>query len=353
VPRAGAITASFGRGALRLAASIASPALFRLSTGRWPDRAETTRFAAAFCDGDMHIPPILRSLVVTPAAREQISRMVCFHLIAEGMLPKPSVGGIPPLMGNAMQCWNGPSVSFLHFERTGGTSLAAALTDRFHPLQIAAAHRAEDIDNPKVAIEERKLVWGHYDLPTLRRLSPERRIITVLREPAARILSLYYFWRSIHPSQLDERADSRVMEAQRLNLLDFLQSDHQSLRDSIDNIYARRLAGLYGSGTPDDPLERDPDGALALARNALEHFAFVGISEHMADAFRGIEHALGVNLSASQRLNDAAVNPKNQPWLFRRVEHEVKTPEILAALAHLTRLDSVLYRTCLKEAVLF
>jgi hypothetical protein len=347
------VAASFKRAALLMAARIASPSLFRLSTGRWPDRAESRQFAKAFCDDNMHIPPIPRALVVTPAAREQISRMICSYLIAEGMLPKPSVGGIPPLQGNPMRCWHGPAVSFLHFERTGGTSLAAALTDRFHPLQIAAAHRAEDIDNPTVKLEERKLVWGHYDLPTLRRLSPDRRIITVLRNPAARILSLYYFWRSIHPSQLDELADSRVMEAHKLDLLGFLQSNHLPVRDSIDNIYVRRLTGLYGSGTPEDPLERDPESALACACDALGHFAFVGICEHMADAFRGIKDVLGVNLRASQRLNDASVNPDHRPWLFRRVEHEVRTPEIEAALARLTRLDDVVYETCREKAVLF
>jgi hypothetical protein len=339
------------RAAIGLASLIASPVLFRLSTGRWPDDTERRQFAAAFRDRGMHIPPLARALIVTPAAREQISRMVYFQLIAEGKLPAPSVGGIPPLSGNAFAVWQGPAVSFLHVERTGGTSLAASLTAGFHPLQIWAAHRVEDLEQPKANPDDRKLVWGHYDLPTLLRLDPARRIVTVLREPAARILSLYYFWRSIHPAQLAVMADSRVAEAHRLPLLDFLHSAHQPIRDSIDNVYVRRLTGLYAAGTMHDQLRQDPDAALAQARTALAKFAYVGVSETMSETIRGIERVLGVTLGAVHRLNETVANPDRNPLHFRAVTREAMTPEISTALADLTRLDGVLYAEVRKNVL--
>ena len=264
--------------------------------------------------------------------------MISFHLMSEGMLPTSAEGGIVPYSGNPLHFWQGPPVSFLHFERTGGTSLAAALTDQFHPLQIAGFDDAPD------KIADRKLVWGHYTLPALRRLGPERRIVTILREPAARILSLYYFWRSIHPSQLGDVADTRVMAAQQLDLLEFLRSDHPPLRDSIDNVYVRRLAGLYGGGTPQDPLERDPEAALRGALDSLDEIVVIGISEHMPESFRGMEKVLGVNLGLSKRLNDAAANPSHHPTLFQAVERQPITAAIEAALAHLIRLDSIIYQ---------
>ena len=191
------------------------------------------------------------------------------------------------------------------------------------------------------------LSGGHYDLPSFRRLCARRRIITLLREPTARILSLYYFWRSIHPSQLEAINDGRVLQAQSLGLLDFLHSEHQSLRDSIDNVYVRRLAGLPGSGTSNDPLEQDPDLALAQAIAALEHVHFVGIVEHLGETLAGLDVALGMDLAGRPlKLNDSAGNLAKFPTSYRPIEREELTPDIHAALERLTRLDRVIYEAC-------
>ncbi len=263
----------------------------------------------------------------------------------------PDKGAIPPLSGNPLAFWQGRPVSFLHFERTGGTTLAAALTDKFHPLQIEdnrLQHETSHLNREQMAaradaLRSCKLIWGHYDLPALRRLGPDHCLLTMLREPVPRILSLYYFWRSVHPSQLADMSDTRVLLAQKLDLLSFLQSDHQPLRDTIDNVYVRRLTGLYGSGTPHDPLEGDPENALSCAVAALERFAFVGISDHMRESFRGIQDVLRVDLGESQRLNDAASNPALQPTLYRHVAREGTNSDIQSALDRLTRLDCILY----------
>ena len=342
------------RSALGLASLALSPFLFRLSVGRWPKASENRQFAAALGDNSLQIPAIERALIAVPAARRQVSHMISFHLMAEGLLPTNPQGGISPFSGNPLRFWQGNPVSFLHFERTGGTTLAAALTDQFHPLQIAGTHGPNGLLHPNAALDEvppetiaaSKLVWGHYTLPALRSLGPERRILTLLRDPVARILSLYYFWRSIQSCQLDDVADTRVMVAQERDLLGFLRSDHQPLRDSIDNVYVRRFAGLYGGATAHDPLEQNPDAALRCAIESIDQLAFIGISEHMPESFRGMEKVLGVKLGPSQRLNDAAANPTDHPTLFQAIEREPITAEIQAELAHLTRLDAAVYTAC-------
>jgi hypothetical protein len=334
--------------ALNLGTTALSPLVFRLSVGRWPDRAENRQFASAMSNTKSQIPAILRGLIATPAAWPQLSHMVSFYLMAEGSLPRTEGGGIAPRSGNPLAFWQGEPVTFLHFERTAGTTLATLLTEKFHPLQIATAPLPFDGQCADLArIDDHKLIWGHYDLPAFRRLNARRRIITLLREPTARILSLYYFWRSIDPSRLRMFDDGRVLLAQSLNLLDFLHSDHQSLRDSIDNVYVRRLTGLGGSGTSNDLLEQDPDLSLARAFAALEHVHFVGIVEHLSETLAGLKVALGTDLvSAPLRLNDSAGNPTNYPTMYRQIEREELTPAIQDALARMTRLDRVLYQSC-------
>ena len=49
------------------------------------------------------------------------------------------------------------------------------------------------------------LIHGHYDLPALRRLGGGRTLMMVLREPRARLLSTYYYWRSIARKRWAER----------------------------------------------------------------------------------------------------------------------------------------------------
>jgi hypothetical protein len=200
---AGGAAAPIRRFALDLGTAALSPFVFRLCVGRWPDRAENRQFAAAMCDRKTQIPAILRALIATPAAWPQLSHMISFYLMAEGSLPRSDGGGIAPRSGNPLAFWQGEPVTFLHFERTAGTTLASLLTEKFHPLQIATAplpFEGQCSDTVLAVIDDHKLVWGHYDLPSFRRLNARRRIITLLREPTARILSLYYFWRSIHPS---------------------------------------------------------------------------------------------------------------------------------------------------------
>jgi hypothetical protein len=334
----------FRRMALAFASTAMSPILFRLTAGVWPNRRQNRKFKAALCDNSVQLPAIPRAMMAEPAGRKQIAHMISFYLIAEGVLPRTAEGGISPLSGNPLSFWQGSAISFLHFERTGGTSLAAALTDKFHPLQIAGATGPDG--GPVAPSADHKLVWGHFDLAALRRLGPDNRIITILRDPTARILSLYYFWRSIHPSKHDEVSDSRVMLAQELDLLSFLRNTHQPLRDSIDNVYVRRLAGVYAGAGADDPLVQRPETVVSQAMEALERIGFIGISEHMPETFRGIETLLGVPLGRPQRLNDTAANPTNQPTLFLPVEREKITPEIQAELAHLTRLDYIIYESC-------
>jgi hypothetical protein len=347
------LSALIRRSALRIGTVSLSPLVFRLSVGRWPNRGENMRFASAMSQPDMQVPAILRALIATPAAWPQLSNMISFYLMAKGSLARTEEGGIAPRSGNPLAFWQGEPVTFLHFERTAGTTLATLLTEQFHPLQIATAPLTFDVPDGSgilQRIDDHKLVWGHYDLPSFRRLSARRRIITLLREPKARILSLYYFWRSIHPSQLEAIDDERVLQAQSLCLLDFLHSDHQSLRDSIDNVYVRRLAGLPGSGTCNDPLEQNPDFALAQAIAALEHVHFVGIVEHMAETLAGLEVALGTALARMPfKLNDSAGNLTNYPTVYRHIEREEFTPDIHDALERLTRLDRVIYEACSRE----
>ena len=335
-------------------------ALFRLTLGRWPEGIERTLFTTALWPGSAPLPTILRGLHAVPDARVQVSRLLLFEMMRDGRLPRPAQIGtrpipIAPQVGDPLCFWEGRPVSFLHLEKTAGTALANALTERFHPLQIdqdpnrtMPPHRRSAFPTPALAaIRERKLVWGHYDLPSLLRLDPQRAIVTMLRDPAARILSLYGYWRSVEPSSLERFGNEELKLAQRLDLLAFLRHDDPSLVDMIDNLYVRRLTGLYWSGAAVDPLRADPGRALALARQALGGLSFVGVVERMEESVAGLSAAIGATLSSPRRENISDANVASTPGVFRRVEPVDVTPAVAAELDRLTSLDRVIYAECL------
>jgi hypothetical protein len=105
---------------------------------------------------------------------------------------------------------------FLHVQKCGGQSLFSALEaalppgslaprrveranfcsfDRFESLGPEARSRVAIDDTEVLELASYRAVVGHFTLRTLKRLAPDDRIGTVLREPRARLVSYYAFLR--------------------------------------------------------------------------------------------------------------------------------------------------------------
>ncbi len=337
-------------------------ALFRLSLGRWPDGIEQKRFTAAIRPGSAPLPVILRGLLAVPAARDPISRFLLHRMMREGRLPRPArIGSRPipiaPQIGDPLSFWEGPPISFMHLEKTAGTALADVLTRQFHPLQIdpdpnrtMPPHMRSAFPTPALsAIRERKLVWGHYDLPSLLRLGPDRAIVTMLREPRTRILSLYQYWRSVDPAAIEAFGNHELRLAHELDLLAFLRHDDPSLRDCIENLYVRRLTGAYRSGCAVDRLAADPAAMLGSARQAIRRLAFVGIVERMDASLAALSSIIDTPLPDLGGKNTSEGNASADPGMFRAVERTPVSTAIEAELDRLTSLDRVIYAECLQR----
>ena len=354
----------FRTAGLAVLAPVATRLLFRLCLGRWPDAGEATGFQAGLLDGAIPLPPCQRGMFRVQAARVQISRFLLLDMMRCGRIgidnafdrtnaQDPALS-VPPLSGDPLAFWTGAPIAFLHLEKTGGVSVAEAITGLFHPLQIdpdpqrtAAPHVVVPFSGrDEAAIRRRALIFGHYDVPSLRRIDPDRPIITLLRHPERRILSLYYYWRSVDPVVLAGTARNEAVRlAQDQDLLSFLNTADWSVRNYIDNFYVRRLTGLYVRPTGDDPLAGDPEAGLAAALDALGSLAFVGITEAMQDSLARLGGMLGADLAGGAGpLNVAAENAGTAPGVFRTVARDALTKPHRAALARLTRLDEAVYR---------
>ncbi len=337
-----------------LALVVARP-LLRLTMGRWPSDADVTAFRASFAHF-APVPPVLRALASVPGARHQLMRtMLISWMRADPTYReelKAELGSVTPASGDQLEVWLGRPVAFLHLEKTAGMSLASFLTARFHPLQIDPdPHRVcpphvRAPFPPHVVERARRypLVWGHYDLPSIRRLGDDRFVFTVLRKPEARILSLYWYWRSHGSLYLGRDGSNQpVLAAQTLSLTEFLDSEDPMVRNYIDNFYVRRLTGRYQTTANDDLLMQDTDGCLRAAMDALTSMNFVGITEDMNGSMAVLGGMLGFDPPARAPRVNITPRLSKEGTLSGEGPNAPITRRVAAQLAWLTRLDCLVY----------
>jgi hypothetical protein len=244
-------------------------------------------------------------------------------------------------------------VAFVHVEKTAGTTLGQYLARALPgaPDCDASSCMPAHLFSPiftegNLPGSAPPLLQGHFDLPAVRRAGPDRFVLTVLREPRRRLLSLYRYWRAIDPAMLPSwQHHAGIQAARDCSLLDFLRHPDPLVQDFISNVYVRRLTGLYCTGAARDPLDEDRPGAVAAAVSALVGVDFVGIAEDMPTTLNLLAAATGLPPpNTVPRLNVLARLQEDPASGFRRLPEQPMTLEIHAQLRKLTRLDEMLYR---------
>ncbi len=330
--------------ALRTVATAINAPMLRLALGRWPSRAERHYSARAFCRAGDTVSPLLRSLASLPAGRDYMARA----LIVRGGDATIADQVVASAAGISGAVWLGPKLSVLHLEKTGGHSLLAWLRHHLHPRQIDPdPSRSVPPDlfsafppSQAAALDRYPLVWGHYDLPALHRLGPHRQVLTLLRDPADRLVSLYRYWRSVAPDALGPPSENLLPRlAQRLSLLEFLACDDPQLLAATDNFYLRRLTGRYPAHGHASLGQTDLADALA----ALATIPCVGLTEDMPRSLHRFAAHLGLPAPAAvARLNQTDTNHRDNPG-HRPAPPVALTPAASAALEARTVLDQAIY----------
>ena len=150
-----------------------------------------------------------------------------------------------------------------------------------------------------VAIEslgEASVVSGHFCLESLLRVTSPLAIATVLREPRARLLSLYAYWR-LTPG-LREWFDpyTTLVDYAQLPLDGFLSESR--VAQATDNKACRMLLQPDSRIPVDDFIRTgDIESVVAAAVERLDSLGFVGVTELDEALWRGLSQHFGVTLS--------------------------------------------------------
>lgn len=198
-------------------------------------------------------------------------------------------------------------------------------------------------DDEVRSMERYTAISGHFSLTTLLQVSTPSKIGTVLREPHARTLSLYFYWRraKIFDSVLPYKAHEYAFAP----LARFMNEPR--VAPVIDNQICRML--LRGDPRiPHDGFIAKRDIA-ALARDAiaaLDTLGFVGALECEDDAWRGLTRLFGVHLerrenNVTRRLGDPV--PRNP-------DEGLLTADTLRLVAQRNAADRIVYEHALALA---
>ncbi|MEJ2547012.1 MAG: hypothetical protein P8125_04255, partial [Gemmatimonadota bacterium] len=161
---------------------------------------------------------------------------------------------------------SGPRVFLLRAHKTAGQSFNLSLSRAFRDSEICPGHFTwQLVDVDAEAAQRYRYFQGHIGRPTADRIAPEARLVTMLRDPVARLTSSYFYWRSQSRRVKNWNAHRIADRLQSMTLLEYVASDDPVIRRSSWNVQATGIERFSSVGIVDRF-----DESLALTYDVLD-----------------------------------------------------------------------------------
>jgi len=204
------------------------------------------------------------------------------------------------------------------------------------------AFQYEFLGKSPAELGQYEFFWPHMGLMQAREILPGARVVTILRNPQARILSSYRYWRTQYRSAPDHPDLHDLCHKVRdMSLLEYLASNDPAILRAIDNAQFRFICGgAFGHHTatraqlfgPDSPLG-DLIG-LALQRMA-EDFDFIGVAEHLELSLSKAARVCGLDIQVADYRDNVNHDAADAGLTI--------TAEMQRHLERLTEYDAIVY----------
>ncbi|TWU27187.1 Sulfotransferase family protein [Novipirellula galeiformis] len=237
---------------------------------------------------------------------------------------------------------------FIHIPKCGGNSFLAYMESQI-PKNMLAFDLNDHSRTPELngqpekydarlsefksmPLEERNkyaFVYGHMPQGIHKHISRPCQYVTIIREPVNRMVSLYWFARSVPNHYLHSFA-------QQHSLLEFAQSDASF---ELDNQQTRLLCNrydCYSSDINDRVNQDDADRAIAHVMNPRN---VTGILEEYQKTLRLVRHHFGFQVGPTVRRNVTRSHPSIQGLI----------PDEIDAIKERNRFDIQLYEAARLE----
>lgn len=223
-----------------------------------------------------------------------------------------------------------PRIAYVHIAKSAGTWLRTMLERNYEAEDICHFRFQPQFDQaPRESYIDKRLFCAHITFETAMTLDAE--LITVLRNPFDRIVSLYSYWHEV------ENGPEMVKS---MSFDEFLENRIPRLGQDIDNAQAWQLA--FGHTTVERRAHADipADELLATAIANLSKFSVIGIYEELPTLANSLKQRFGFdNLAVEKPVNStSARRPVSSLTMEqRRCIHERNDID-LALYDHVVRL---------------
>lgn len=230
---------------------------------------------------------------------------------------------------------------FLHLPKTGGTSMKIILEDHFLPQTICPLHTYATKDKfeefPLEIQQQWRLIRGHMRVgsysPVYRFVTQNPICVTMLRDPLTRVVSEYR-----HLMRDPNTRHNKTFINPNLSLKEYVTNPQYAFLATNYQVFM--VAGsIRGSIFMDRTLEKGPllsdEARLALAKQRLEQYTFVGLTEQYEASIELLTYTFGWDtLPEIPHLNTAP----------SKTVLDDLDPETYRALVACNELDLELYR---------
>lgn len=249
-----------------------------------------------------------------------------------------------PEAGPKHQLRHGERLILLHIPKCAGSSLSAMLASNFRPAEVFA-HRDDVLPGMRPEeIKKYRYFTGHFSKHGIDAVPGPKRVVTVLREPRERVLSLYHFWRSHRPEVIERQNLIGPKMARELSLVEFLKCDRPEVVASINNHLVRVMLGPVKINESQGFRLEDREYCVETAVLNLQRFNFVAFSDTLEEDVPAMMSVLGLAPAESVPTLKSFDKLKQNSANFEAIERESPTEEAWDWLNRLTYLDMAFYK---------
>jgi hypothetical protein len=238
---------------------------------------------------------------------------------------------------------------FIHIQKTAGTSLQNMLVDAYETNRVY--HEHEDTISSKKFDEilQFKVFAGHFNYDSLEKFPfKDRHLITILRDPSERIISLYNFWRA-HES--NAKGYHNGMEiARKHTLAEFLRETYIKDSSHVWNHITWCIMGrkkwsewkiLMGE-TPFQQRQIILNQFQNEIKLRLKDFIFIGFQDKFEESVKNIFELLGKPQPAI-RHDHSLEQLSKRISSIKLINKIIPNKEEIYEIKKMTQLDNIVY----------
>lgn len=196
-----------------------------------------------------------------------------------------------------------PRLVFVHSPKTGGTTFHDLLASLYAEDRVCPERFNGLKNHPAGMLAHYRLFSGHYDLVSCQLIPSEKQIVTFLREPVSRLISLYNFLKAHRPDVAERNGWALARLASDLSAADFFQhplvTDHPYIRDGMTRALVDSLPMEAWPTAAEQTPPRDLSGAGKEALERLSSLAAFGVMERYEESVGLIFACLGIPVPRS------------------------------------------------------